>query len=75
MPFSAMYFSTSSSDQRASGETLTFCFFSSQPTTGAITRLWVSARRRPVAQASYLARPSASGCTLRSLQHRSGSRL
>ena len=37
-------------------------------------RLWVSARRSPVAQASYCSSESASGCTLRSLQHRSGSR-
>ena len=50
--------------QRASGETLTLRFLSSQPTTGAITRLWVSARRSPVAQASYAASASWSGCDL-----------
>ncbi len=42
--------------------------------TGAITRAWVSARRSPVAQASYPASDSCSGRTLRSAQHRSGSR-
>ena len=74
-PLSAMYRSTCSSLQRASGETLTLPLRASQPTTGAMTRLWVSARRRPVAQASYSASVSASGLTLRSAQHRSGSGL
>ena len=37
------------------GETLTLPLLASQPTTARSTRLWVSARRRPVAQASYSA--------------------
>ena len=44
------------------------CFFSYQPTTGAIARLCVSAPRRPVAQASYSTRgrrPAAAPCGAR----------
>ncbi len=47
-------------------------FLASQPITGAITRLCVSARRSPVAHASYVASESCSGLTLRIAQHKSG---
>lgn len=56
------------------GETLTFWRFSSQPTTGVFARVGDSSRRSPVAQAAYLVSPCSSGWTLRSLQHKSGSR-
>ncbi|CAM5583383.1 hypothetical protein STANM309S_03416 [Streptomyces tanashiensis] len=50
-PCSVTYASTSSCVQRAMGETLTFCRFSSQPTTGVFARVGDSSRRRPVAHA------------------------
>ncbi len=56
------------------GETFTLPRLASQPTTGVFARVGDSSRRRPVAQASYALKPSSSGLTFRSAQHRSGSR-
>ncbi len=73
-PCSATYASTSSWVQRAMGEIFTFPRLASQPTTGVPARVGDSSRRSPVAHASYPASPASSGWTLRSAQHRSGSR-
>src|SRR5205814_8021087 len=56
-----MYASTSACVHIASGETFTLPRLASNPTTGVFALVGDSSRRRPAAQASYLARPRSSG--------------